>query len=93
MAVVPFAPMDQFFFAASHCDAEAIDGSPGPPPQSIGQLVAVSPHDFTHWPSPQRPQRAVADDAKAAGTGAGAASFVDLQSAGQVRSFSHDGAQ
>lgn len=91
--------MHQFFFEASHGGAgfpagvEAADGSPGPPPQSIGQLVAVSPHDFTHWPSPQRPQRAVASDAGAAGTGAGAASFVDLQSAGQVRSFSHDGAQ
>ncbi|HYI09546.1 MAG TPA: hypothetical protein VEK57_10830 [Thermoanaerobaculia bacterium] len=85
-----------FNFSASHpaagfsVDVEAADGSP-PPPQSMGQLVAVSPHDFTHWPSPQRPQRAAATTA--AGAGVGEASFVALQSAGHVRSFSHDGAQ
>lgn len=69
----------------------ANDGSP-PPPQSTGQLVEVSPQDLTHWPSPQRPQRAAATGA-GGGTGAGAKSFVDRQSAGQVRSFSHEGAQ
>jgi hypothetical protein len=71
----------------------AAEGSP-PPPQSTGQLRAVSPHDFTHCPSPHFPQRAAAAaGAGVEGAGSGAASLVALQSAGHVRSFSQDGAQ
>ena len=93
--------MHYFFFGASFelsashrpgFPADVDEGWP-PPPQSTGQLVEVSPHDFTHWPSPQRPQRAAATGAGAGGTGTGAVSFVDLQSFGQLNSFSHDGAQ
>ena len=89
------------YFSAAHFsgfadDVLALDGSP-PPPQSMGQVSFVSPQDLTHWPSPQRPQRAEPAAAGVAGAvgaaGATAGALVDRQSAGQVRSFSQEGAQ